>query len=129
MTLIDHMVSYQTGFITKFTGAIAHTILWADTVFVYHYSNYCHYHLLPGNSAEETLKTKEASARLVATHVDRVYTYRPETRRFSETRFRSRMVSTPAVSARRISRDDCVAGRPAGVDTIRDLGLLEWISR
>ena len=30
-----------------------------------------------------------------------------------------------AVLARLISRDDCVAGRPAGVDPIRDLGLLE----
>ena len=84
MTSIDHMVSAQPGIIPQVTGSLNHARFWSATVFLDHYSNYCYAHIMRGNSAEETLRAKEAYERLAATHWTRVCAYREYNGRFAE---------------------------------------------
>ena len=88
VTSIDQMVYYQPGITLQFNGAITHVRLWADTVFLDHYSRYCYDHLMRGNSAEKSLQAEEAYERLSATHIARVYTYMVDIRWFVDPIFK-----------------------------------------
>ena len=54
------------------TGDITHMILWEATVFLDHYSKNCYTHLIRGDSADDTLRSKEAYNHFSATHGSRV---------------------------------------------------------
>ena len=58
------MFSNQPGLIPQVNGDLTHARLWAATVFVNHYYDYCYDQITRGTSSEETLWAKEAYERL-----------------------------------------------------------------
>ena len=87
MELIGHVVSDQPGIITQVTWELSHKILWAATLFVDHYSDYCYAQLMRGASSEEFLQAKEDHECLAATHEARIYNYRTDRGIYAETLF------------------------------------------
>ena len=75
-TSINQMISDQPGIIPQVTGVIIHSRLWAATVFVDHYYDYLHDHIMRGTSAEDTLQIKEAYGYPVAIHSTRFWYHR-----------------------------------------------------
>ena len=88
MTSIEQMVSAQPGIIRQVTGALTYTIFWSDTIFVDQYYNYCYTHLMRGNSAEETIRSKEGYKRLADTYRTRVCAFRANNRKFADHHFK-----------------------------------------
>ena len=88
INLIDQMVSAQLGIIPQATGDLNHDRFWGASVFVYHYSDYCYACHMGGNSARETLHTKESYESLAETHKDRICAYRAGNRIFAENLFK-----------------------------------------
>ena len=64
----DQIVSAQAGLILQFSGHLTRARIWGAAIFVDHFSNHVHVHLMRSASQDETLAAKRAYERLAATH-------------------------------------------------------------
>ena len=63
----NQLVSAQTGLIPQFSGHLTRARFWGATIFIDHFSNHVHMHLMKSASQDKTLAAKRAYERLVAT--------------------------------------------------------------
>ena len=75
---VDHMVSSQRDITSQVTRAFTHASFQADTVLVYHFSNYFYAQIIRGITSKEALKVKYYYDHLMFTHGTRVCVYRTD---------------------------------------------------
>ena len=80
----DQRVSAQAGLIPQLSGHLTRAKIWGATIFVDHFSDHVHMHLMRSVSQDETLAAKQAYKLLAATHEVTIRRYHANNGRFSE---------------------------------------------
>ena len=78
----DQILLAQAGLIPQFSGHLTRAQIWGATIFVDHFSDHVHVHLMRSASQDETLAAKRAYECLAATHEVTIWRYHAENGRF-----------------------------------------------
>ena len=82
-TSCDHIISKQPGLLPQLTGHLTHKRYGGAAVFVNHFSQYCHIHLMISTSDEKTMNAKWAYERALKNFGHRVHSYHADNSRFN----------------------------------------------
>ena len=86
-TSCDHIVSQQSGLMPQSSGILTKNRFWGSTLFVDHYSDFIHNHLITGTSSSETYESKKAYERVAATYGVKIKSYHGDNLRFNDKLF------------------------------------------
>ena len=75
--------------IPQFSGHLTRARIWKPTIFVDHFSNHLHVHLMRSSSQDKMLASKCANERLAATHEVTIQRYHTDNGRFAKKSFRA----------------------------------------
>ncbi|KAL7461231.1 hypothetical protein ACHAXS_001651, partial [Conticribra weissflogii] len=84
---IDQLLSAQPGLVPQISGHLTRARIWAATVFVDHFTDLVHVHLMRDQTQDSTLKAKASFERLANAYDVQIQSYHADNGRFAEKRF------------------------------------------